>query len=184
MADGDAVNSTAIIVINSPMCEDLGCPSRKNCFRHGAAGRIPRSVAQPYFAEPTRDPEAISCPWYWPLKVEGIRLPKVRRVTTVKQYTVKNDPGQIKTFITIGEVASMLGVRPSTIAKWSKRPDINFPEPLKLGNKNKHWVRLEVEDFLKSDENRGVGLRGAQHRHWMGATPEHPAWPWHYGEEE
>jgi hypothetical protein len=90
------VEGNVLLITNTPMCDDLGCPSRKNCFRHSASGRVARPNKQPYFAEPTRAKDDISCPWYWPIVVHGERRPRVRRVTVIEQFTIKNDPSQLK----------------------------------------------------------------------------------------
>ncbi|UMO76014.1 hypothetical protein [Planktothrix phage Pra-JY27] len=171
------VAKSAIFVVNAPMCEDAGCPSRKNCYRHPASGRVPRAEGQPYFAEATRGADETSCPWQWPLRIEDRKAPKVKRVSAAGHYTIKNDPTQVKTFISRTEVANMLGIRPTTVDRLCRRPDISFPQPMKLGNKNKHWVYAEVEAFLKSPENRGIGVRGAKPRSWIGGTQQQPAYP-------
>lgn len=166
-----------LIVANIPMCDDQGCPSRTNCFRHSAGGRVPRAEKQPYFAEPTRGKDEDSCPFMWPIRVNKVRYPRVRRVTVVSQYTIRNDPAQLRAFLTVKEVAKICGdVSPHTIESWSRRTDLHFPKPLKIGSRTRVWLRSDIEAYLKSEEIRGTGARG---RHaWVGGTAENPAHPW------
>lgn len=164
-----------VIVANIPMCDDQGCPSRFNCYRHGQGGRLAVANKQPYFAEPTRARDEESCAFFWPVNPKGVRRPRIRRITVEEQYTIRNDPAQIKAFISARDVAKMLDIAPATLEGWLRRPDLNFPPPLKMG-KNRMWTRAEIAEFLKSDHLRGIGARG---RHaWLGATKESPAYPW------
>jgi predicted DNA-binding transcriptional regulator AlpA len=170
------VRGDNLIVTNLPMCDDLGCPSRTNCFRHIEAGRVPRAQNQPYFAEPVRARDEDHCAFYWPIRPKGIRMPRIRRVTIEQQYTIRSDPSQMKMLLTAIEVARMFAVTKPTIDSWLKRHDLNFPKPFKIGNKNRMWYRSDIDTFIRSDALRGVGARG---RHaWLGGTADNPAYPW------
>jgi predicted DNA-binding transcriptional regulator AlpA len=170
------IDRALVPVVNTPMCDDLGCPSRKNCFRHAASGRIPRAEKQPYFAEPTRTADEDSCPWYWPLILHGFKKPKVRQVTVVREYTIRNDPKQVSAFISINDVAKMLCCSPQTVKNLTKRDDLNFPQPFNLAGRIRYWLRTDIENFLKDEGLRGWGSQG---RHaWKGGNDTMPAYPW------
>jgi predicted DNA-binding transcriptional regulator AlpA len=110
--------------------------------------------------------------------VPTLKRPKVRRVTVTRPYIIRNDPNQQKLYVTRHEVANMLGVQISTIARLMRNKDINVPRPMKLGNKIMHWMRLEIVEFMERDELRGIGVRSAHKMPWIGGTKDMPAYPW------
>lgn len=162
------------VIGSHPMCEDGSCPSKANCYRHPASGRIAKPKAQPYFSEPTRAKDEASCPFYWPIKVPGVKRPSLRRLTVDHDYTYRNDPSQIAMFLNSGDVAKMLGVTKNTVAKMVKRVD--FPKPISLSGKIKLWSVADIETWLESNRTRsgeGVGWHA-----WRKPREEGPAYPW------